>query len=232
MLWKIQKLVNRSAAVTTISNFVATEIRKNLKLDARPLQVIYNGNCLDESLQDKKPLLNVTGKFFFSIGIISEKKNFHSLVPLLTEFKDHSLVIAGKNSGKYARKIYADALALGVQERLLMPGIVTDAEKLWLYRNCEAFLFPSLTEGFGFPVVEAMSLGKPTFISRHTSLPEIGGVEAFYFDDFESGSMARVIKNGLQHFDESRSQRSIEWANQFTWENAARRYQELYRGLQ
>jgi len=109
-------------------------------------------------------------------------------------------------------------------------GKVDENNKYHLYKNCKAFVFPSLTEGFGLPVIEAMSLGKPVFLSNLTSLPEIGGNEAFYWNNFNSEEMIEVVKTGLNEFekDSGKQQRIIEWAKQFSWENAAKAYLKLY----
>jgi glycosyltransferase involved in cell wall biosynthesis len=111
-----------------------------------------------------------------------------------------------------------------------MPGGVPEAAKLWLYAHCEAFLFPSLSEGFGLPVVEAMAFGKPVFISALTSLPEIGGEDAYYFADFEPESMARVVRDGLRDFgnDPARETRMRARASRFSWPRVAAEYWRLY----
>ena len=122
---------------------------------------------------------------------------------------------------------------LGIYDRLYLIGTIDDASKYWLYKNCKAFVFPSLTEGFGLPVVEAMSLGKPVFLSNLTSLPEIGGTEAYYWKNFDPKSMIEVFEKGLIDFasDTNKASRSIEWSKQFSWENAAKAYLKLYETL-
>ncbi len=95
------------------------------------------------------------------------------------------------------------------------------------------FFFPSLTEGFGLPVIEAMAFGKPVFISKLTSLPEIGGPHAYYFHDFQTDHMIEIIEAGLSdHMKNPAKKSEIEkWANQFSWETAASKYLELYQSL-
>jgi glycosyltransferase involved in cell wall biosynthesis len=91
-------------------------------------------------------------------------------------------------------------------------------------------VFPSLSEGFGLPVVEAMSVGKPAFLSRLTSLPEIGGDAAYYFESFEPESMIATVQRGLKDFDEH-PQRAAElraFAARYSWSRAATEYWALY----
>ena len=74
-----------------------------------------------------------------------------------------------------------------------------------------------------------MRLGKPVFLSKATSLPEIGGAIAYYFNDFEAENMAEIISEGIEDFqDKNRKEESIKWSNQFTWEESAKLYKEVY----
>lgn len=224
----LQKHVNRASVITVISNFTENIVRENLEVSV-PIHVIHNGNCLDLTLTPESDS-QVTMPFLFTIGIISQKKNFHTLIPLLVKNKDLCLVIAGNKNSRYAKLLIELARQMQVENRLILPGMVSDERKLWYYQHCKAFVFPSLLEGFGLPVVEAMSLGKPCFISNLTSLPEVGGSQAYYFQSFDPESMQEVYLQGMQDFERhpDKSQKIIAQANRFTWENAAKKYLELY----
>lgn len=180
-----------------------------------------------------KPAFINSDNFIFSVGIISPKKNFKVLIPLLQLNPELSLVIAGLKNGEYAQELEEYAKELQVFDRLVMPGAVSESDKSWLYKNCKAFMFPSLSEGFGLPVIEAMSFGKPVFLSSHTSLPEIGGKEAYYFNSFGPEDMAIVFRDGLKDFllDSQKISRTIDYATSYSWESAADQYVNLYRSL-
>jgi glycosyltransferase involved in cell wall biosynthesis len=167
------------------------------------------------------------------VGVIHPKKNVHTLLPLLEAFPDYRLVLAGPDRHPYAQHIREQAEKLGVADRLLLTGSVDESTKLWLYAHCEAFLFPSLTEGFGLPVAEAMTFGKPVFISNLTSLPEVGGKEAYYFEDFEPENMAKVLHDGLHDFGQNalRQERLRKRAAGFSWPTVAGEYWKLYEKL-
>ena len=91
---------------------------------------------------------------------------------------------------------------------------------------------PSLAEGFGAPVVEAMVFGKPLFLSRLTSLPEIGGDVAFYFDDFREENMQQIFKEGMSNYKKNGlADKIMQRGNDFSWEEKAREYIEVYRSL-
>lgn len=227
-LKSLQKRVDRARAITVISEFTEKIVRQNLELNDKPVRVIYNGNSLKTFENPSAPRFADLSNFIFSISLITRKKNFHTLLPLLRNDARLSLVIAGNNDTDYARLIARQAENLGVAARLHLIGTVTDEEKFWLYQNCAAFVFPSLAEGFGLPVVEAMSVGKPVFLSDLTSLPEIGGREAYYWKNFEPQTMIEVFETGRRDFSEEKAARSITWANQFSWERAAAEYLKLY----
>jgi glycosyltransferase involved in cell wall biosynthesis len=229
----LQKRVNRASAITVISKFTEVMVRENLVTGDKPVHVIYNGNTLKINENSIQPDLSKYGNYFFSIGIISPKKNFHVLLPLLQHFKTMNLVIAGNNDSDYAKQLTMMAEKLNVGDRLHLIGNVDEDEKYHFYKNCSAFVFPSLTEGFGLPVVEAMSIGKPVFLSNLTSLPEVGGPEAHYWKGFEPQQIVETVEHGLADFknDPEKVNRSIKWAEQFSWENAAKAYLRLYRSI-
>jgi len=230
-LKKLQKNIDKAMAVTVISDYTKDLLLENVKLSDKPLYKIYNGVRLDTFENQLKPDFVKTDKFFFTLGIISAKKNFHSLLPLMRHFKGHQLIIAGKKNTSYARQIEKQIDQLGLKDRVILSGSVNASQKYWLYSNCRALLFPSVAEGFGLPVIEAMLLGKPVFLSKKTSLPEIGGPFAFYWENFDPENMAEVVKEKLAHFDNNQSQLSSqirEYAQKFSWKNCIQDYLEVY----
>ncbi len=236
-LARLQRVVNRTSAVTAISNYTASVLNEHLNQPpARPVQVIHNGIAINPAdAPAELPLDSGIGAFdnqpfFLFVGVIHPKKNVHTLLPLLEAFPDYNLILAGPDAHHYARHIWEQAQNLGVADRLLMPGAVSEPTKLWLYAHCEAFLFPSLSEGFGLPVAEAMAFGKPVFCSNLTSLPEVGGKEAYYFENFEPENMAKTIHDGLHDFEQNslREEREKKRAAGFNWPAVAREYWDLY----
>jgi glycosyltransferase involved in cell wall biosynthesis len=142
-------------------------------------------------------------------------------------------VIAGiTHEEAYLQKIKQEAVRWGVEHRVIIAGAITDAQKQWYYQQCEAFVFPSIAEGFGMPVLEAMYFGKPVFLSTHTSLPEIGGSLAYYFTSFDPDEMRNAVEQGLQHYHQTSPQQALQrHALSFSWSAAARQYLTMYRDL-
>jgi glycosyltransferase involved in cell wall biosynthesis len=229
-LSKIQKNINRSEKIICISKFVANQIYDYLDLKNKTVEVIYNGCSLNEFPNFDSPNYRPKSKFLFSIGTVFRKKNFHVLSNLLVN-NDFELVIAGILSDKsYIDEIISVAKANGVLDRLHLVGAITEPEKYWYYNNCTAFVFPSIAEGFGLPVVEAMRLGKPVFLSKLNSLPEVGGDHAFYFENFEKQNMIQTFEQAIPSFENKElKQKIIQHSNQFSWETAAKRYIEIYK---
>lgn len=233
-LGRLQQLIDRSSAVTAISQFVAGEIREHLRLGERPLKVIYNGQIAMPPASGPRPDFLPDGPFLFSIGELNRRsKNFHVLPPLLKSLPGYKLVIAGRREGEYAQTIIRAAVEAGVSDRVILPGIVKDDVRSWLYRHCEAFLFPSLNEGFGLPVLEAMSCGKPVFVARATSLPEVAEPLGFSWPSFEPAAMAAAFAGGMKKFaaDPDFPRKLQEHAARFCWDKAAAEYLDLYRDV-
>ena len=99
----------------------------------------------------------------------------------------------------------AAAAQAGVADRVRVLIRISEADKAWYITQCLAYLQPSLAEGFGLPVVEAMQIGKPVFLSRLTSLPEVGGAAAYYFDDFTPATMQQTLVTGLAQHSPARA---------------------------
>lgn len=228
----LEKRINRCNHITFISSFTLNDVQRYIDLTNKPVTVIHNG-CNIKAIENlNPPAFTPTASFYFTIGTIMEKKNFHVLPALLTD-NDHLLVIAGITQSKeYKERIINEAIKHGVERRLVFTGPVTENDKQWYLKNCRAFVFPSLTEGFGLPVVEAMYFGVPVFLSPLTSLPEIGGDVCYYFDSFEKEAMKTVIEKGLQHYNSTDAKSKIQArAALFSWQTAAVKYLEVYRSL-
>ena len=233
-LQALQRRVERAAVVTAISQSTADIARAHLRLaDHRPLPVIYNGNPLDPEGREERPGWAPEGRFLLSVAHLHPKKNQLALLPLLTARPDMTLVLAGAGKPAYVGELRRAAERLGVAGRVVLAGVIGPRVKLWLLRRCEALVFPSLAEGFGLPVVEAMSVGKAVFLSRCDSLPEIGGEAAFYWDDFSPAAMAAGLNAGLAAYaaDPGWAGRLRAQAKRFEWDTAARQYLALYQQL-
>jgi len=232
LLSKIQSRIDRADYVTFISEFTKKDVYKYLNLDSKKTKVIYNGVSLKKFEFMERPIKAPDGKFIFSLGVITPKKNFHVLLPLVKKL-DLTLVISGQiNDKKYAELIKKEAQNLNISERIIITNSISEEEKFWFMSNCDSFMFTSLSEGFGIPPIEAMLLGKPVFLSTKTSLPEIGGKVAYYFEDFNPENMYLVWKNGMEDYEiNNKKQDIINWASKFEWEKSCDEYAKIYKSI-
>jgi len=226
----LQKNIDRSDAIVCVSEYTRNDVLKYCDIKNKYLTVIHNGaNSLydpmleNSSYTPKKP-------FLFSLGTFHRKKNFHVLLSLLRHNKYLELLIAGRpDDERYITEINRIALNLGVAKNLHLLFNITEGEKSWYYHNCYSFLLPSLSEGFGLTIPEAMSVGKPVFLSGSTSLPEIGGKHAFYFKNFESDQMQSDFVQGMKKYKRFSMQENIkDHSRSFSWDKAAREYLKIY----
>jgi glycosyltransferase involved in cell wall biosynthesis len=157
-------------------------------------------------------------------------KNITALLDLARAWPERNFVLAGPQSD-YATQIGFEIDSRGLDNVQLFAD-VKDAQKAWLYANCEAFLFPSLTEGFGLPPLEAMQFGKPVFLSDRTCLPEIGGDAAFYWRDFAPLAMRAAMEAGLSQWQPARDEPRVRArAARFNWSRCTEEHLSLYRSL-
>jgi glycosyltransferase involved in cell wall biosynthesis len=232
-LRKVQQEIDEAARVVCISNFSKSETERFIDLKGKSIEVIYNGVEQFDIERTKIPVFFKNSKpFFFTIGQIKKKKNFHVLLPLMKLFPENELYIAGQTGTAYADQIQAVIRSENIFNVHLV-GTVSNEERVWLYKNCEAFLFPSLFEGFGLPVIEAMYFGKPVFTTGETSLKEIGGGHTTIWDNFDPIYMKNIVDEALREFrlSPSRGEQNIEYAKSFSYEKHMESYVELYKQL-
>ena len=199
--------------------------------------MIYNGNPIKhiDLPKNHQPKITSDKPFLFSIGEFTERKNFHSLVKMLQFLPEFDLILSGKNETEYAKTTLADTIKdLNLENRVHITGKISDLDKQYYLQNCAAFVFPSLREGFGIPPIEAMRFGKPVFLSNNSSLPEIGGEHAFYWNHYDPEYMAKIVVNGMNSFKENKETLSKEYiahALSFDWKEAAKQYLKVYKSL-
>jgi glycosyltransferase involved in cell wall biosynthesis len=232
----LQKKINRASHITFISHFAKNEALKFVDLKGKPTSIIYNGVKTPDRKNMIQPSWIPKGDFLFSIGVVKPKKNFLVLVEMMSrpEMHEYSLVIAGNDDHNYAGEIMEAVTKYGLEDRVVLTGSISEREKNYFYNNCSALLIPSLYEGFGLPVIEAMLCGKPVFSSRSTSLPEIGDDKAFYWDSFEPSHMAEVFAKGMEVFKKDPhafGNALKEYASRFSWKENIAAYIALYEEL-
>ena len=171
--------------------------------------------------------------YYLAVGTLEPRKNLPMLLRAYRQAAQSApdlpkLVIAGKlgwKNDEFARMVEEPWL----RERVHLAGYVPDAELLRLFQGAIAFVYPSLYEGFGLPVLEAMACGTPVITSSCSSLPEIGGEAALYVDPTDEAELsAQLLKVRDPAMRQERSRLGLEQAARFSWEAAARQTLALY----
>lgn len=215
-------------AVIAITNYVAADIVRELPGLATPLRVIHNG-ATDLTAAPREPVAGIGSQpFLLHISRMAPSKNIVALLELAAAWPEQRVVLAGATS-PYADEVRRQVATRGLANVTVRLDI-SEAQKAWLYAQCAGFVFPSLAEGFGLPPIEAMHFGKPVFLSRLTSLPEVGGDAANYFEDFDPRAMRATIEAGLRAAPGSAAAVAAH-ARGFAWPRCALQHIALYREL-
>ncbi len=227
--------IDRADKIVYISEFAKQQTHQYFDIKGKEESVIYNGNPVLELLDTQSvssPFLKDNKPFFFSLGDFIERKNFAAIVKMMSHIDDFNLIIAGNNSKKYGQEVKDLIAERKLENKVFLTGKISNAEKQFYLKNCAAFLFPSIREGFGLPPIEAMRFGKPVFLSTLTSLPEIGGDAAYYWENFDELDMKEKVMESLNQFENNKTQMTNKLQERglfFNWEKAAQEYLKLYR---
>lgn len=214
-----------------ISEFAREDTNKYFDIQV-PERVIYNG-VTDLSATpppNSEFIEQLPTEFMFHISSLLPKKNVHLLIEMMQYLPERKLVIAGNWESEYGQMLQKMIKELPTHNVYALPN-VTEEQKAYLYSACQAFLFPSLCEGFGLPPVEAMKFGKPLFLSTLTSLPEIGGDSAYYWKDLSPESMAEKVREHLSDFNENKAEcitKIKQNASRFNWDDCVEQYINYY----
>ncbi|MBE0390488.1 glycosyltransferase family 1 protein [Flavobacterium sp. PL002] len=228
----IEKL-KKSTAISYISEFAKNQTHQYFDVPKVPEYIIHNGNPISTNLDTSlyTPEIPVDKPFLYTIGDFIERKNYVSIINMMKHIDDLNLIISGNNNKEYGTYIAQFIEDNNLKDRVYLTGKVSELGKQFYLSNCLAFVFPSIREGFGLPPIEAMHFGKPVFLSNKTSLPEIGGEHAYYWDNFDSEYMKQKLIDGLNHFYNNKTEMEFNMktrAANFCWKKAAEKYLKIY----
>jgi glycosyltransferase involved in cell wall biosynthesis len=186
-------------------------------------QIILN----EDELKNTKVKFQIPDKFLLTVGSLEPRKNLLFLIRSFIKFKkdnltDFKLVITGRSawgSNEVKELISKNSL----EKDIILTGYIEDEELLSLYNLATYFLFPSIYEGFGLPVLEAMACGTPVIISNTSSLPEVAGDAALYIDPFNEGSLVSAMVEAIRDeklYNDLRS-KGLKRVALFSWKKVA-----------
>ncbi len=175
--------------------------------------------------------------FLFYVGGSDFRKNLPTLIEAFAAIRKRGysgkLVLGGETFGwgiPEVVEIRRKVTAFSLEQEVVFPGYIPDADLPLFYRACDLFVFPSLYEGFGLPVLEAMRCGTPVLCSNRSSLPEVAGDAAAYFDPQDADSLADTFERvwGNPNAREDMSALGLRQAQRFSWKRAAEEVHRLY----
>ncbi|MFC1687810.1 glycosyltransferase family 4 protein [Patescibacteria group bacterium] len=239
----ITKAVKKAQKILTVSEFTKNDIIKHFHLtDPSRVAVTYEGVDIPNDIisnDEKDNLLKrftITKPYVLYVGNVYPHKNLEKFIKafkdIITRDKDLLFVLVGKED-YFFKRLRAQVERTDLSKNIVFTGFVTDSELFTLYANARLFVFPSLYEGFGLPPLEAMSAGTPVVASRATSIPEVCGDAAVYFDPNNIYDMIQSVERVLT--DEALRQNLIQNGKKriqdFHWDTMARETLDVYQTI-
>lgn len=230
--------VKKAKAVITISDSTKNDIIKLYDVPDKKIHVVYLGikNAVTLTphiypMQELQTKYGISKDFILFVGTLQPRKNIQRLIQAFAEllkqkkYQDSplQLVIVGKKGWQYD-EILAAPKKLGIEDRVKFLDFVPDEELVMLYKNALCFAWPSLYEGFGLPILEAMKLGCPVITSNVSSMPEAGGDASLYVDPEDTEDIAEKLDKVLSDpkLRSEMIEKGKKQVQKFSWEKTAK----------
>ncbi len=244
----MKRAAHTADLIITDSHHSKHDIAKHLAIPEEKIRVIYLGcdvqqqmHCNPQTIPEALTRYGIRQPYLLFVGVLEPKKNLERLVDAFlllrqetTLSKEVQLVMTG-GKGWFYDKLYQKVRELQLQDQIVFTGFVPDADLPYIYSGAKLFVFPSIYEGFGLPVLEAMSYGIPVVTSTSSSLPEIAGEAGILVDPNSAESIAQGILSVLsdEGLQEEMKQKGRLQVQKFSWQQTAEQtynvYQEVYK---
>jgi len=233
----------RVDSIITVSYSAKEDITKFLAVPKEKIKVIYHGNkpqvpeikgkdkTVSNLYQNKKssfPYILWVGKMYTHKNLPRLLRAYSKLIK--TRHINHQLVLCGIKSWGYSSFVRTIE-ELNLQDKVIFKGYIPDNELELMYLNASLFVFPSLSEGFGLPILEAMSCGIPVITSNYGAMAEVAGDAALLVDPYNIDEIAKAIYKVLtdQNLRENLIKKGLKQAKQFSWEKTAKETLKVYK---
>ena len=231
--WKFRQTIREASHIVAISECTKRDIIELGGVDESRISLVYQSCSPKFQRSASTDRHGLPSRYILNVGTIERRKNILLAVkalPLLPE--DLSLVIIGRQT-PYADEVKAYAKKHGLEHRVIMLHAVSNPELVPYYANAEAFVYPSVYEGFGIPIIEAISSGLPVVACTGSCLEEAGGPDSFYVAPDDVEGMAHAIMSTLHGAEgrEQRIERSMQYIKRFQGNSVASQMADIYREL-
>lgn len=244
----IEYSVNRADKIITVSESSKKDIMKFLNVDESKIEVVYNGveydrfnkSYSEEEKSKVREKYDLPENYILYMGTLEPRKNIESIIEAFALFKEENsfinenikLVIAGKK-GWLFESIFNLVDKLNLKDEVIFTDYVDEADKPLIYNMAGLFLFPSLYEGFGIPVLEAMASSVPVITSNVSSLPEVAGDAAILAAPKDIEAIAKYMNEILRNKELKNDlvKKGHAQAKKFTWEASAEKTYNIYKEL-
>ena len=238
----VPHILEKCQRIITVSNFEMENIISKLKIPRERMTMIYNGyNNWFKPIEDKdevyKKYIPEKG-FFFFLGNTDPKKNTERTLVAYSKYLEQSTIkrklLMADLDLEYLNGIIERNQIENIRNNIVMPGYIVNSDLPYIYNSAFAFLYTSLRESFGIPLLEAMACGTPVITSNTSSMPEIGGKDAIFVNPEKSEDITQMMLTleNNQTFYEHQQQIGKERATHFSWRKTAESllalYQEVY----
>lgn len=202
------------------------------------MRVVYPGSRFGKEYvsrsQDRGPKGLRPGEFWLTVGTLEPRKNLRNLLKAFAQHKkqmdDRYILALAGGKGWLEDNLQEFIKRTGLESSVRTLGYVSDNELSWLYKNCFCFVYPSLYEGFGLPVLEAMNFGAAVITSNATSLSEVGGDAVHYVDPTDQDDIAEAFNliRKKRQYRELLKRKAVSRAEKFSWEKSAAEVLQIY----
>ncbi|MCG2587741.1 glycosyltransferase family 4 protein [Rhodohalobacter sulfatireducens] len=230
-----REVIERADKIIAISKHTKDDLIDLFGVNEQKIDVIYQGSSLIDEYRDTNVDLEwLPKKYILFVGIRSAYKNFQkfleSVSPLLVKDEDLHLVCVG--GGKFQKSEQSFLASHELEEKAIQISC-TDSELAHIYKNARCFVFPTLYEGFGLPILEAFAANCPVVCSKCASLPEVAGDAAIYFDPKSEKEIREAVRKVVYDDDLRKDliQKGVERTEKFSWRETARQTKEVYESL-
>lgn len=226
--------VNLSDIIITVSNHAKSEILKYFNCDENKIQVIYNGIDPNFAEGSKKTLIN--RPYILTVGNLKPHKNLSNALRAFKIFSeknpDYLFCIVGQKDGFITNGIEDIRNVIkGIESKVIFTGFVSEIDLKSYFANASLFMFPSYYEGFGLPILEAMSFGIPIISSNATSLKEVGNDAVLYFNPYDVEDICDKMNMIVDSLWTPSEAKYISNLAKFSWDKSAEQHVSIFNSL-